>query len=313
MPLRKTTGFTLVELVLTLGIAAMMSSIAALTVPAMLDSYRLKEATGNLVSSIREAQIRALREGRPWRVEIDPDGGGFSTQQAANSAIDPADCASTAGWTTVRSQRFPSSVRMDTVTMSRRCVGFTAGGQTGWPNPEVLLDYTMTPNYGGLQSAMRIVDGVQLSPESLPGDPRFDSKTIVWWNQNPVIVIDLDEIRTFTMTCIGLFSRMPTYRYPINVKVEASASASYPSATWEIIHNEPGPPAPQAGERQRVCMPIPVNSSYRYLRITLTRAGNYVVLDEFVAADLTFVVKGTRVARRVIVSPVTGRVTVQTL
>lgn len=311
MRLRETAGFTLVELVLTVGVIALMSSMAALALPPMLDSYRLREATSVLTNAIREAQVQALREGSPWRVRFDADGGGYALQRAATSTHDVVDCGTYAGWRTVRSERFHTGVRIDTSTMSRPCVGFSSGGQTGWPNPEVLLSESSAPFYGGGPRLMLMVDGVKLDQANLPNDPRLaDEPTVTWRNTSPVLVFDFDELRMLHTPCLGLYS-FATYRYPTNIRVEASVSASYASAAWTTVYDGPGPTNPSPGQKARTCFNIPVNASYRYVRITLTRNGTYVVLDEFDASDLTYVVRSAKSAKRLVVGSVTGRVSVE--
>lgn len=304
-------GFTLVELTLALAIMVLLGLSAVLGYRPMIQSHRISKETSLLVGAIREAQVKAVKEGRPWRIRVAADGSSYTMEYAANSAVDLSDCTATADWVVTRTTSFEIGFGIATGNMTRSCIPFYGSGRGGWPNPSINLDESTTPWYDGANALTRLVDGVDLSTGGLPVDPRTDDRAATWRNQNPIILLDAGELRYFDTICVGMFSRPPTYRYPLTVTVEASEDSDPGSATWVTLQSGSGPANGANGQSARTCHSVAVGGSYRLFRFRLTRNGTYVVLDEIVTGSLRFKVEGPAGHNWLEVSPVTGRVTVQ--
>ena len=70
---RASRGFTLMELVLVLGIVAMLAGIVLVNVPAFRASRTLEEGQGRFVTGLRMARADAANRGRRIRLGFDPD------------------------------------------------------------------------------------------------------------------------------------------------------------------------------------------------------------------------------------------------
>ncbi|MCP4413685.1 MAG: prepilin-type N-terminal cleavage/methylation domain-containing protein [Gammaproteobacteria bacterium] len=57
------SGFTLAELIMVIGMIAILSAIAVPNIIASLPDYRLRSATRDIVSCLQEAKLRAVKEG----------------------------------------------------------------------------------------------------------------------------------------------------------------------------------------------------------------------------------------------------------
>jgi prepilin-type N-terminal cleavage/methylation domain-containing protein len=72
--MKNAPGFTLMELMVTIAIAAILSGIAIPSFVAWLNSNRLRGATLNLVADIGMAKMRAIRENSSVVVQLAADG-----------------------------------------------------------------------------------------------------------------------------------------------------------------------------------------------------------------------------------------------
>lgn len=73
---RSDAGFTLVELLVTIAIIAILAGIATLSLSAYLPSLRLKQASQELQLQIQKARLEAVRRNRPCYVEFHRTDGG---------------------------------------------------------------------------------------------------------------------------------------------------------------------------------------------------------------------------------------------
>lgn len=76
------SAFTLVELVIALTVVAILAGIAIPTVDAIRDEKRAREPVRELVTMIRDARGRAIREQRPYQIAF--DSGGFQAARYFN-------------------------------------------------------------------------------------------------------------------------------------------------------------------------------------------------------------------------------------
>ncbi|HYG57499.1 MAG TPA: hypothetical protein VD902_05475 [Symbiobacteriaceae bacterium] len=304
--MRKQDGFTVVEIIVTVGIILSLGSMAALSVPSMIESYRLKETVSLVTGAIREAQVKAVEEGRYWRVRFEADGGGYYVERAPTAGVNPWDCSDDpAVWTEMDHERFYSTTTL--TSWSRSCLAFAPTGKAAWPNAEATVDPTLYPWTGGA-SVIRLVDG--WTEDSPPSVPTNDADLVLWRNNNPVINLDLKEQRNLFGHCVGMYSYntppVMVLRYPSSMTVQASND----QATWATLTTDPIPPDIAVGRPpQRTCVAINANGTYRYLRIALTRKSSsaWIVLDEIDVSTLSFTFQGTNKSTRLAVSPVTGR------
>jgi prepilin-type N-terminal cleavage/methylation domain-containing protein len=72
MKLRRSPGLTLIELVITLAVLAVLGTLALPTLGARLDQQRLNTAAEMLVADINEARFEAARQGRDMHVLLNP-------------------------------------------------------------------------------------------------------------------------------------------------------------------------------------------------------------------------------------------------
>ncbi|HHY92667.1 MAG TPA: prepilin-type N-terminal cleavage/methylation domain-containing protein [Firmicutes bacterium] len=70
MAVRRTRGFTLVELLLTVALGGALLLVALPAVNAFLTAARLQQAAGELVGTIRELEQRAVVEERAYCIEF---------------------------------------------------------------------------------------------------------------------------------------------------------------------------------------------------------------------------------------------------
>lgn len=72
------SGFTLVELMVCLGLAALLLSVAVPAVGNRLPDFRLRRAARDLCANLRSAKMGAVRANAPWAVVFDPASASYS-------------------------------------------------------------------------------------------------------------------------------------------------------------------------------------------------------------------------------------------
>jgi len=316
--IRCRSGFTLVETVVVTAIIAVLATVGLAAYPPLLESMQLRSGSTALAGMIREAQQRAVAEGRLWRVVISTDRRSYRLQYAV-SPLASADCAST-GWADYGE---PSALpRFISLTEeSRTCLAFSASGRAEWPNPVIA-------QWLGMLTIPPLVDGEEVPNADMMAWPTWgqavaDARVAGFRRPNtPQFTVDLGETRPFSSVCLGMFS-WPVgaggFKFPATMLVEAASvpeNGGPPSSGWTTLHSGPtGLTNPGNNVRTRECKTIDINGEYRFFRFTFSYAAgsNYVIVDEFNVTDMQFKLAGTKKARLLTVKPVTGRVIVQSV
>lgn len=71
-------GFTLAELMVCLGLASVLISLAVPAIANRLPDFRLRRAARDLCANMRAARMGAVRANTPWAVVFDPPGGSYA-------------------------------------------------------------------------------------------------------------------------------------------------------------------------------------------------------------------------------------------
>ena len=73
-------GVTLIELIIVFVIIAIGATLTAPGINAWMPYYRLRSATGDVVSAMRAAQMRAVSNNLTYRISFDPPNNSFIIQ-----------------------------------------------------------------------------------------------------------------------------------------------------------------------------------------------------------------------------------------
>ncbi|MFB3894574.1 MAG: GspH/FimT family pseudopilin [Phycisphaerae bacterium] len=82
-------GFTLIEVVLAIGVLLLLGSIVVLSYTGMLVSGRLDEGTSQFEAALRMARAEAANQGRKFRLEFDAESGQCKATWEASPLTDP--------------------------------------------------------------------------------------------------------------------------------------------------------------------------------------------------------------------------------
>ena len=75
-------GVTLVELIVVMVIIAIGAALMAPSIGAWLPNYRLRSTTRDIVSTMRDAQMKAVKTGNPYRVSFNTADTGLTSNTA---------------------------------------------------------------------------------------------------------------------------------------------------------------------------------------------------------------------------------------
>ncbi|HEY0819750.1 MAG TPA: GspH/FimT family pseudopilin [Rhizobacter sp.] len=127
-----TAGFTLVELMVTLAVMAILATLAAPSFFNMIATNRMANQTNELVAALNAAKSEAIRRAQPITVRANDDGNpndfhsGWSTFTDADADGSPASSVTEADGTVLQSMaRFSGNTTMTRVTRSGTTPNFT--------------------------------------------------------------------------------------------------------------------------------------------------------------------------------------------
>jgi general secretion pathway protein H len=90
---RAREGFTAIELMVALGVLALLAGLAAPLFSVVADAVRFRTAARALAADLREARGAALRGGAPVALAFDPEGRGYGIAGAARWVSLPEELA----------------------------------------------------------------------------------------------------------------------------------------------------------------------------------------------------------------------------
>lgn len=70
--MRKDSGFTILELIITVAIVGVLAAVAVPNYLEWLPDSRLKEAARNIYSDMQYAKLNAVKEHKEWAIVFDP-------------------------------------------------------------------------------------------------------------------------------------------------------------------------------------------------------------------------------------------------
>jgi len=74
-PKQSSFGFTVVELIVTIGIIAIISAMALPNMGGVIKEYKLRNAARQMVSSLQRVKLRAIKENRDAQIKLQQDAG----------------------------------------------------------------------------------------------------------------------------------------------------------------------------------------------------------------------------------------------
>ncbi len=119
-------GFTAIELMVTLGVVALLAGIAAPVFSGVADAVRFRTAARALAAELREARSVAMRTGTPVAIAFDPGGRGYGLAGTARWVGLPETMA--LRWT-------PGRFAPDARTLGFFADGSTTGGELWLAGP----------------------------------------------------------------------------------------------------------------------------------------------------------------------------------
>lgn len=87
--MRRTAGFTLLEVVLVLAIVALASLLAAAAIGGGTDGMRLRSAAKEVAAQLRFTRAQALATGEPQRFTIDPAAHAWTAPKERGGELSP--------------------------------------------------------------------------------------------------------------------------------------------------------------------------------------------------------------------------------
>lgn len=324
------SGFTLIEILICVAIMGLLLSAASIPFGTWVRSSRLRHGTDLVIGVLRDAQVRAFRDGTPWRVRVRHDGRELYLESATATFGVEWTCT-TGSWSSPEAVALPPGVSIDIQRSSEPCVIFGSNGRVLNRGPWVSQPKTV-PN--SRQSIMTLTDGHSLSKQQVEefGPIRsYTDPSIVSWRADlfPEIRVDLRHLRYVESLRIGFIAQRDAankliFPSPVANIIVRGTTVETPTAqdfTIDFLEDvapleRPTLPANPTGNTARHgWLTIPINQQIRHVRIQFVPASTvknqYWGIDEIDFGPRFFQVKVGNDLRYVEINPTTGRVTVR--
>jgi type IV fimbrial biogenesis protein FimT len=138
-------GVTLVELIVVMVIIAILASLTVPSIGAWLPNYRLRSATRDIVSTMRDAQMKAVKTGNQYRVSFNIADTGLTNNTAYILQYNTAGIILPDGAVT----RLPTGITVTVNTLPGLCANFN-------PSPPSDAGTLTLVNLKGSQKAINI-------------------------------------------------------------------------------------------------------------------------------------------------------------
>jgi prepilin-type N-terminal cleavage/methylation domain-containing protein len=115
--MRNDSGFTLFELMVVLGIMAILASVAVPGFLGWLPKYRMRSAADEVLSTLQHAKLRAIRENSIVSVNFNFVNDSYLTFLDNGAGADAGNGTQEAGETTVKNGRMPAGIDLQDATI----------------------------------------------------------------------------------------------------------------------------------------------------------------------------------------------------
>ena len=126
--MRNDSGFTLFELMVVVGIIAILASIAIPGFLGWLPKYRMRSAADDVLSTLQLAKLRAVRENDIVSVTFDTANDSYLVFLDNGAGADAGNGSQEAGEATVKSGRMPAGIDLQSTGFPLDVVRFTRRG-----------------------------------------------------------------------------------------------------------------------------------------------------------------------------------------
>ncbi len=150
-------GFTLLEVLLVLGILGLMAALVSARLDTMLPSFRIKAAARELASTVAWVRSESVGAGRPMAIRYDVDQGQYWVVTANGAGAIPARLEPPAE--RFRMQSLPDGVRFQDVSFLN---GQSAGA------PTATIPFTYLGACEGHWIHLSDADGAEMTVEVMP-------------------------------------------------------------------------------------------------------------------------------------------------
>lgn len=162
--MRKESGYTLLEMLLVLGLIALISAIAAPSIVQWRHNAVYKSAAQDLFAALQKARGLAIANNREYRVAVDIDNDRYLTQEGNRGAN--SNWPTTLDWST--GQEFPAEINL---TRKNDCSDPTNA-------PQNAIYFSFNPNGTSSSEYICIMSGSEVRyqvavPSSIVGIPKL--------------------------------------------------------------------------------------------------------------------------------------------
>jgi prepilin-type N-terminal cleavage/methylation domain-containing protein len=131
--MRKNTGFTFVEMMVTIAIIAITASIAIPNIIGWLPKYRLGNASRAILSALQQARLRAVKENTFVTVQFDTGNENYTVFWDNSEVVGEAGNGLQNGTEKIfKSDAMPAGIDLNSTTFADNSVCFS---NRGLPNP----------------------------------------------------------------------------------------------------------------------------------------------------------------------------------